>query len=103
MTEMIDKKIKSEEVQKELTNRIAEISALSSGDIKKYEFLTNKDMLPSSIEMIIQDKKFHYSPLGKKIDTQTKTIEEVGKKQVKALEMSLDPFLKELLCHTYYL
>ena len=40
----------------------AEISALSSGDLNKYEYLTNKDLgyKPDPI----QKAKFEYSPLG---------------------------------------
>ena len=86
MIDDIDKKINVESVQKELSDKVAEISALSSGDIKKYEYLTNKDILPSSTEMIIQEKKFDYTPLGKKLDTQTKTIKETGEKQIEAIK-----------------
>ena len=41
----------------------AEISAYSSGDLPKYEYLTNKDLgyKPDSFEQA----KFEYSPLGK--------------------------------------
>ena len=41
----------------------AEISAYSSGDLSKYEYLTNKDLVykPDSFE----EAKFEYSPLGK--------------------------------------
>ena len=41
----------------------AEISAYSSGDLSKYEYLTNKDLgyKPNSFEKA----KFEYSPLGK--------------------------------------
>ena len=34
----------------------------------------------------MEQTKFTYSPLGKTFDKQTKTIEDHGKKQVKALE-----------------
>ena len=86
MLNSIERKINAEKVQKELSNKVSEISALSSGDIRKYEFLTNKDILPSSTEMIIQEKKFDYTPLGKKLDTQTEklqSIKETGEKQIR--------------------
>ena len=89
MLNNIQRKINTEKVQKELSNKVSEISALSSGDIRKYEFLTNKDILPSSTEMIIQEKKFDYTPLGKKLDTQAEklqSIKETGEKQIKAIE-----------------
>ena len=89
MLNSIERRINAEKVQKELSNKVSEISALSSGDLRKYEFLTNKDILPSSTEMIIQEKKFDYTPLGKKLDTQTEklqSIKETGEKQIKAIE-----------------
>ena len=82
----INKKIDAEKVERELADKVSEISALSSGDIKKYELLTNKDILPSSTEMIIQEKKFDYSPLGKKLDEQVKTIKETSEKQVDVIK-----------------
>ena len=41
----------------------AEISAYSNGDLRKYEYLTNKDLgyKPDAFE----EAKFEYSPLGK--------------------------------------
>ena len=43
-------------------------------------------MLPSNQRQIIQQAKFTYSPLGKALGKQTKTIEDQGIKQVKALK-----------------
>ena len=43
-------------------------------------------MLPSNQQQIIQQAKFNYSPLGKAFEKQTNTIEDQGKKQVKALQ-----------------
>ena len=59
---------------------IAKTSALSSGKIHKYEYLTGKDILPSNQQQIIEQAKFTYSPLGKAFDKQIKTIEDQGKK-----------------------
>ena len=41
--------------------------------------------MPSNQQQIIEQAKFTYSPLGKAFQTQTKTIEDQGKKQVDAL------------------
>ena len=49
------------------------ISALSSRNASKYEFLTGKDVL-SEKELIEKDatmKRFEYSPLGKELKAQT--------------------------------
>ena len=53
-----------------------EISALSSGKIDKYEYLTGEEMLPSYQKQIIEQVKFTYSPLGKAFERQLKTIED---------------------------
>ena len=64
----------------------AKTSVLSSGKIDKYEYLTGEKILPSNQQQIIQQAKFTYSPLGKALDKQIKTIEDQGKKQVKAIQ-----------------
>ena len=61
------------------------ISALSSGKLHKYEYLTGEDILSSSNQQIIEQARFTYSPLGKAFNKQIKTIEKQGKKQVDAL------------------
>ena len=69
-----------------LIERLQKISALSSGKIDKYEFLTGEEILPSNQQQIIQQAKFNYSPLGKALEKQRKTIEDQGEKQVKAIQ-----------------
>ena len=41
-----NKKIKHNKAQYDLDRQTAKISALSSGNVSKYEFLTSKDVLP---------------------------------------------------------
>ena len=86
----INEQIRHEKLQYHIDIKAAEISALSSGKIHKYEYLTGEDILPSNQQQIIQQAKFTYSPLGKTFDKQIKTIEDQGKKQIDALE-SLKP------------
>ena len=43
---IIDKKIEQNKAQYNLDRQPAKISALSSGNVSKYEFLTSKDVLP---------------------------------------------------------
>ena len=57
----------------------AKISASSSENINKYEFLAGEEILPSDQSRIIEQEKFTYSPLGKAFEKQTKIIEEQGK------------------------
>ena len=42
--------------------------------------------MPPTQQQIIEQAKFTYSPLGKAFKKQTKTIEEQGKKQIKAIQ-----------------
>ena len=46
---------------------VTKISALSSGKIEKYEYLTGEEILPSTQQQLIEQAKFTYSPLGKAI------------------------------------
>ena len=76
----INDQIRDEKLQSNINRKAAEISALSSGKIDKYEYLTGKDILPSNQQQIIEQAKFTYSPLGKAFEKQIKTIEDQEKK-----------------------
>ena len=82
----IEDQIKDEKLQYDINREAAKISALSSGKIDKYEYLTGEEILPSSQQQIIQQAKFNYSPLGKALKKQIKAIADQGKKQVKAIQ-----------------
>ena len=60
---ILDDKIKANNTQYNSDRMNVEISAYSSGDLSKYEYLTKKDLgyKPDAIEKV----KFEYSPLGK--------------------------------------
>ena len=60
---ILNRKIKQNEAQYDLDRKAAKISALSSNNLDKYEYLTGEDLglKPSTIEQA----KFEYSPLGK--------------------------------------
>ena len=60
---IIDSKIKANQAQYDLDRLTAKISALSSGELRKYEYLTGEDLgyRPS----VLEQTKFDYSPLGK--------------------------------------
>ena len=61
--EILDDNIKANERQYDLDRINAEVSAYSSGDLPKYEYLTKKDFRykPDAAEKV----KFEYSPIGK--------------------------------------
>ena len=60
---ILDRKIMQNNTQYDLDRKAAKISALSSNDLDKYEYLTGEylGLKPSTIEQT----KFEYSPLGK--------------------------------------
>ena len=82
----IEDQIKDEKLQYDINREAAKISALSSGKIDEYEYLTGEEILPSNRQQIIEQAKFTYSPLGKAFEKQTKTIEDQGEKQIKAIQ-----------------
>ena len=83
----INDQIRDEKLQYDLNREAAKISALLSGKIHKYEYLTGEDIVPSNQQQIIEQAKFSYYPLGKAFEKQTKAIEDQGQKQVEALNI----------------
>ena len=71
-----DDEIKYEELQYDINREATKISALSSGQIDKYEYLSGEEILPSDQNRIIQQAKFAYCSLGKACEKQIKAIEE---------------------------
>ena len=64
---ILDNKIDSNVNQYKINRLNAEISAFSSGDLNKYEFLTHKDLKykPNALDKA----RFEFSPLGKAFST----------------------------------
>ena len=94
---ILDRKIKQNKADYNLYRQNAEISALSSGDLGKYEYLTKNDL--NYKPDLIQKAKFEYSPLGqvfnKGLDSterqegllkRLKNIEDKTDNQLKAIE-----------------
>ena len=82
----ITDQIRDEKLQNDIDKEAAKISALSSGKIHKYEYLTCEEILPSNQPQIIEQAKFTYSPLGKAFEKQKKTIEDQREKQINAIK-----------------
>ena len=59
---ILDDKIKSNQAQYDLGKEAAKISALSSKELDKYEYLTGEDL--GYKPGVVQQTKFEYSPLG---------------------------------------
>ena len=79
----INDQIRDEKLQYDINREAAKISALSSGKIHKYEYLTGEDILPSNQLQIIEQAKFTYSLLGNAFEKQMKAIEDQGENKLK--------------------
>ena len=73
---ILNRKIKQNEAQYDLDRKAAKISALSSNNLDKYEYLTGEDLglKPSTVEQA----RFEYSPLSKFLN---KGLKEEEKKE----------------------
>ena len=61
----IDDQIRDENLLYDINREAVKISALWSGKINKYEYVTGEGILPSNQKQIIEKTKFTYSPLKK--------------------------------------
>ena len=59
---ILDNKIRPNQAQYDLDRQIVKISALSSGELGKYEYLTGEDL--GCKPDVVEKAKFQYSPLG---------------------------------------
>ena len=76
----INNKIKQNKAQYNLDKQTIKISAISSANVSKYEFLTSKDVLHEKdlLEKAAKMKRFEHSLLGKELKPQS----DFGKKLV---------------------
>ena len=88
----IDDNIKDEKLQYDIHREAAKISALSSGKIDKYEYLTGEEIFPSDNSRMME--QVEYSPLGETLKKLTKTIKDQETKQTEIKEY-LKIFLKK--------
>ena len=59
---ILDNNIRSDQAQYDLDRQNDKISALSSDELDKYEYLTGEDF--GCTPDVVQKSKFEYSPLG---------------------------------------
>ena len=70
---ILDNKIRQNKANYDLYRQNAKISALSSGELDKYEYLTDKDL--GYKPDLIEKTRFEYSPLGQGFNKELKTDE----------------------------
>ena len=59
----INDQIGDEKLKYDINREAAKISALTSKNVHKYEYLTGEDILPSNQQQITEQARFTYSPL----------------------------------------
>ena len=74
---ILDDKIKTNKAQYDLDREAAKISALSSGEFEKYEYLTGENLRYKPD--VIQKAMFEYYPLGRVFN---KGLDESDKKEI---------------------
>ena len=62
------------EIKNDINTEVANISALLSGKIDKYEFLTVEEILFPDQRKVTEQVKFTYSHLAKALEKQTKRL-----------------------------
>ena len=70
----IENQIEDEKLKYDINREAGKISALSSGKIDKYEYLTGEEILSPNQQQIIEQAKFTYSPLGNKQKNKQKIL-----------------------------
>ena len=70
---ILDNEIRSNQAQYVLDRKNAKISALSSGELDKYEYLTGEDLVYKPD--VVKKAKFEHSPLGQVFNKGLKTDE----------------------------
>ena len=68
----INGQIRDEKLQYDISREAAKISALSSGKIHKYAYLSDEDILLSNQQLILEQAKWTYSPLEKDFEKTNK-------------------------------
>ena len=58
----INDQMRDKKLQYDINREAAKISALSSGKIHQYEYLTGEDILSSNQQEITEQARFTYSP-----------------------------------------
>ena len=86
---ILDDEIKLDKTQHDLDRQAAKISALSSGELEKYEYLTGENL--GYKPGVVQEAKFEYSPLGQVFNKGLDVSDEKGGllKRLKILKIIL--------------
>ena len=75
-----------EDLPYDINREAAKISALSSGKINNYEYLTSEKLLPPDQSSMVEQTQFIYFPLGSAFEKQIKKTEDQERKQIDAIK-----------------
>ena len=78
----INDQIRDEKLQYDINRKAAKISALSSGEIHKYGYLTGEDILPSNQQQIMEQARFLFLLWKKLLKTKQKQLKIKGKSRL---------------------
>ena len=78
--------IRDEKLQYDVNSEAVKTSAILSGKTDKYEYLTGEETLPPDQRRVIEQGNFTFSQLWKALERQIRTIEDQGRKKIKAVE-----------------
>ena len=94
-----DNKIEQNKAQYDLGRQNAKVSASSSANVTKYEFLTGKDVLPEKdlLEKAATIKRFEYSTLRSELRKQSSVAEKQYQKLDKVFESKTEQKTKEVV------
>ena len=95
----VDNKIEQNKAQYDLDRQNANVSASSSANVTKYEFLTGKDVLPEKdlLEKAATIKRFEYSTLRSELRKQSSVAEKQYQKLDKVFESKTEQKTKEVV------
>ena len=95
----VDNKIEQNKAQYDLDGQNAKVSASSSANVTKYEFLTGKDVLPEKdlLEIAATIKRFEYSTLRSELRKQSSIAEKQYQKLDKVFESKTEQKTKEVV------
>ena len=75
--QILNEKITANKAQYDLDRKTAKISALSSGELEKYESLTGEDL--GRKLKVLENVKFQHSPLGEAFNKALKKMTKIKK------------------------
>ena len=78
--------IRDEKLQYDVNSEAVKTSAILSGKTDKYEYFTGEEILPPDQRRVIEQGNFTFSQLWKALERQIRTIEDQGRKKIKAVE-----------------